>query len=57
MFRLIKQVLIALLNFTGSLATSCIALHDQPCISRPTFINLNLDEHNQGFVITHLWLI
>ena len=56
-FRLIKQVLIALLNFTGSLATNCIALHDQPCISRPTLINLNLDEHNQGCVITHLWLI
>ena len=44
MFSLIKQVFIVLLCFSGSLAcdqTKCIFLNDEPCIVRPTLIDLN----------------
>ena len=54
MFRCIKQVLITLLIFNRSLAnmvnvsnfTTCIPLNNQPCITGPTLIDLNLDDHN-----------
>ena len=46
MLKFIK-VLIAL-NFGGSLATKCMSLDNEPCIARPTTIDLNLDEHNHG---------
>ena len=45
MLKFIKQVLIAL-NFGGSLAT--LSLDNEPCMARPTTIDLNLDEHNHG---------
>ena len=48
MFRLIKQVCIALLSFSGVLETKCISLNNQPIMTRPTLIDLNLDEHDQG---------
>ena len=49
MFRLIKQVLIVLLSFSSSLTrvvkvsgrTKCLSLNDEPCIVRPTLIDLN----------------
>ena len=52
MFRVIKQVFIALLGFSGSLAsianvsnfTRCMSLNNQPCMTRPTLIDLNPDE-------------
>ena len=28
--------------------TKCISLDNQPCMTRPTLINLNPDKHNQG---------
>lgn len=56
MFRVIKQVFIALINFRGSLAgmanasnfTTYISLNNQSCITRPTLNDLNPDGHNQG---------
>ena len=36
MFRLIKQVLIALLSFDGSLATKCVPLNNETFMARPT---------------------
>ena len=56
MFRLIKQGFIALLSFSESIASmanvsnfiTCISLNNQPCMTRPTVIDLNLDEYNQG---------
>ena len=48
MNRLIKKVLIVLLSFSGSLATKCTALNNQTCFTRPTVIDLNSDENNQG---------
>ena len=39
---------IVLLSFSGSLAAKYIPLKNQPCANRPTLIDLNLDEHNQG---------
>ena len=48
MFRLIKQVFLALLRFSGSLATKCIYLNNQPSMARPALTDLNPDEHNQG---------
>ena len=49
-----KEVLIAILRFSGSLATmanvsnftACISLNNQLCVSRSTFINFNSDEYN-----------
>ena len=51
MFRLIKQVFIALLKFSGSLAsmanasnfTTCIIVSYQSCVTRPN-------------LVVHLWL-
>ena len=48
MFRAIKQVFTALLRFSSTLATKCMSLNNQPCITRPTLIDLNTDECNQG---------
>ena len=41
MFSLIKQVFIVLLGFSVSLATKCMFLNDEPCIVRPTLIDMN----------------
>ena len=46
MFRLIKQVFTALLSFSGSLATKFVPLNNEPCMIRPTLINLNPFEPN-----------
>ena len=41
MFRLIKQLFIVLFSFSESLATICPFLNNEPCMIRPTRINLN----------------
>ena len=41
MFRVVKQVFIALLNFSRSLATQCMYLNYEPWVIRPTLIHLN----------------
>ena len=41
MLKLIRQVLIALLSFSPSLATKCVPLNNEPCMIRPIFIDLN----------------
>ena len=46
MFRLIKQVFIALLSFSGSLTTTSVSLNNEPCMIRPTLIDLNPVELN-----------
>ena len=33
--------LIALLSFSESLATKCVSLNNEPCMARPTLIDLN----------------
>ena len=33
------SLFIALLSFSGSLATKCMILNEEPCIARPTLIN------------------
>ena len=33
--------LIGLLKFSGSLATNCMSLNNEPRMARPTFIDLN----------------
>ena len=40
MFILIKQVLIVLLTFSESLATSCLSLNDEPFMVKATIIDL-----------------
>ena len=60
MFRLIKQVFISLLSFSGSLVcttnasnfTTCMSLNNQLCMARSNLIYINPDEYNQG-----LWFI
>ena len=44
MFGLIKQVFIAVLNFGGPLATKYVSLNKEPCMIRPTLIDLNPSE-------------
>ena len=46
MFRLIKQIFIALLSFSESLTTKCVSLNNEPCMIRPTLIDLNPVELN-----------
>ena len=54
MFGFIKKMLIGLLTFSGSLIsmvsvsslTTCISLNNQSFMTRPTFMDLNLDEYN-----------
>ena len=41
MFSLIKQVFLVLLSFSSSLATKCLSFNDEPCIVRPTLVDLN----------------
>ena len=41
MFGLIKQLFIVLSSFSESLATKCLFLNDEPCMVRPTFIDMN----------------
>ena len=41
MFSLIKPVFILLLSFSGSLATKCVSLNNEPCMVRLTVIDLN----------------
>ena len=43
---LIKQVFIALLSFSWSLATKCVSLSNEPCMIRTTLIDLNPVEFN-----------
>ena len=61
MIRIIKQVLIVLLSFSGFLAdilmlrvngydhTKFISLNDQQCITQTTLLNLHSNEFIQGF--------
>ena len=41
MFSLIKQVFIVLSSFSSSVATKSVSLNDEPCMIRPTLIDLN----------------
>ena len=41
-------MLIGLSGFSRSLATKCMGLNNQPCLSRPNLTDLNPNEHNQG---------
>ena len=41
MLSLIKQVFIVLFSFSESLATKCLSLNDEPCMLKPTLIDLN----------------
>ena len=41
MFQFIKQALIALIRFSGLLASKCISLNNQPCMNRSALIDLN----------------
>ena len=58
------QVLIALLSFSRSLAsianvfdcTKCISLNNQSCMNRPTLIDLNPNQHNQG-LFYHVFMV
>ena len=47
-FRLIKQVFIALLSFSGSSATKYVPSNNEPCMARPTVIDLSLAQLNHN---------
>ena len=44
MFGFIKEALIALLSFGGSLAVKFTSLNNEPCLATLTLIDLNCDE-------------
>ena len=48
MFRLFKQVFIALLSSNGSLATRCIILNTESYFAKSTMVDLNYDDVSQG---------
>ena len=56
MFSFMKKIFIAFSSFSGSLASmanttnfaTCILLNYQPWMTRPTLIDLNSDEYNEG---------
>ena len=53
MFRLIKQVFIVLLSFSRSLATKCVSFNNEPCMIRPTLVDLNrVDLKYYPFIIS-----
>ena len=39
--RLIKQLFIVLLSFSGSSSTKCMFLNNETCMIRPTLMDLN----------------
>ena len=41
MFELINQVFIVSLKFSGYLATKCMSINKEPCMTRPFLIDLN----------------
>ena len=55
-FGFVKQAFIELLRFSGSINSianysnflACISLNNQPCMTKPTIINLKPDQYNQG---------
>ena len=54
MLRLIKQVFIALLIFSGYFATKCLSLNNEQCIARLILIDLNPHELNYCPLIVNL---
>ena len=44
MFRLFKQVFILLISIRRSLATKCVSLNYEPCMTRPNLFDLNPNE-------------
>ena len=50
-----KQAFIVLAFWLGgSLATKCVSLNNQPCTSRPTFIDLNLNYYLLTTIYYHV---
>ena len=41
MFSFIKQVFIVLLSFSKSLAAKCLFLNGEPCMVKPTVVNMS----------------
>ena len=57
MFRRTKQVFILLVSFSTSLArsqTKCLFLNDEPCMVKPTLIEMNLVEPKNDPIIISL---
>ena len=46
MLHLFNPIFVALLTFSESLATKCLSLNNEPCMVRPTLIDLNPIEIN-----------
>ena len=46
MFGFIKKTFIELLSFSGFLATKCVLFNNEPCMVRPTLMDLNPVELN-----------
>ena len=44
MLKFIKQTFIALLSFSVSSIAECVFLNNEPCLARPTLIELNPSE-------------
>ena len=52
MLMFIKQMLVGLLSFYGSLATKYVPWNNQPCMTNPTLVDLYPDDlHYNPFII------
>ena len=49
-----EQVFIAILNFSGSLATKCVPLNNEPFMIRPTLTDLNPTDLNHFLFMVSL---
>ena len=50
-----SRLLAYMINF--STLTTCVSLNNQPCMTRPTLIDLNPNKYNQQLHFISLWLI
>ena len=53
-FGLVKKVFISLLSFSGSFETKRLSLNNEPCMTRPTLIDLNPLELNYHLLMVSL---
>lgn len=57
MLGFVKEVLLKLLSFDGSISTKWLSLNNQLCLGRSTPTDLNFEEVFPGLHLTYSWLV
>ena len=57
MLGFVKEVLLILLSFDGSISTKWLSLNNQLCLGRSTPTDLNFEEVFPGLHLTYSWLV